>query len=175
MAGERGMTLLGTGYDPPPAIRAKGDLYGRAALRVGHKHPLEKLSVACFVYVSDGEQQARDDLRDGVNLELSFQKKRGLLKYVLARYELPKPVDDIVFDDLVDMGVYMIGDPDAVAAKVRRYYDEAGGFGTLLLIAGKCWADRQRRHRSIRLFAEHVAPRLAHLVADRELEPVAAS
>jgi alkanesulfonate monooxygenase SsuD/methylene tetrahydromethanopterin reductase-like flavin-dependent oxidoreductase (luciferase family) len=166
-------TLLGASADPPAAIRAKGDAYCRAALRAGQEHPLEKVSVACFVYVADGETQARNDLREAVNLELSYQKQRGVLKYILARYTLPKAVDDMTFDDLVDLGMYMIGDPDTVAGKLRRYYDEAGGFGTLLVIAGKGWADRDKRLRSIRRFAAEVAPRLAHLVADRGLEPIA--
>jgi alkanesulfonate monooxygenase SsuD/methylene tetrahydromethanopterin reductase-like flavin-dependent oxidoreductase (luciferase family) len=81
----------------------------------------------------------------------------------------------MTFDDLVDMGIYIIGDPDTVAARLQQLYDESGGFGTLLLIAGKCWADREKRLRSIRLFADEVRPRLAHLSAEREPEPVAAS
>jgi limonene 1,2-monooxygenase len=168
LAGERGYTLLGTGFEPPSAIRAKAEIYAEAALKAGRKRPLDKLSVACFVYVADSVQQAMDDLRPAVNLEMSYQKKRGLLKFVLHNYDLPKPVDDMTFDDLVDLGIYMIGDPDTVAAKLQRYCQEAGGFGTLLLVAGKCWATREKRHRALRLFMEEVAPRLASLTPELE-------
>jgi alkanesulfonate monooxygenase SsuD/methylene tetrahydromethanopterin reductase-like flavin-dependent oxidoreductase (luciferase family) len=81
----------------------------------------------------------------------------------------------MTFDDLVDLGIYMIGDPDSVAAKVQQFYAESGGFGTLLLVAGKCWADREKRLRSLRLFAEEVRPRLAHLTAEWEPEATATS
>jgi alkanesulfonate monooxygenase SsuD/methylene tetrahydromethanopterin reductase-like flavin-dependent oxidoreductase (luciferase family) len=175
MAGERGYTLLGTGYDPASAIRAKADIYCRAAVNAGQQRSLDKLSVACFIYVTDSIEQAKDDLRSAVNLELSYQKQRGLLKYVLQKYQLPRPVDDMTFDDLVDLGIYMIGDPDSVAAKVQQFYAESGGFGTLLLVAGKCWADREKRLRSLRLFAEEVRPRLAHLTAEWEPEATATS
>jgi alkanesulfonate monooxygenase SsuD/methylene tetrahydromethanopterin reductase-like flavin-dependent oxidoreductase (luciferase family) len=175
MAGERGFTLLGTGFDPPSAVRARADIYSRAALNAGHQRPLDKISVACFVYVTDSVEQAKQDLRPAVNLEMSYQKKRGLLKYVLQRYQLPRPIEDMTFDDLCNMGIYMIGDPDTVAAQLQQFYDESGGFGTLLLVAGKCWADRDKRLRSLRMFADEVRPRLAHLSAEREPEPVAAS
>jgi alkanesulfonate monooxygenase SsuD/methylene tetrahydromethanopterin reductase-like flavin-dependent oxidoreductase (luciferase family) len=166
LAGARGYTLLGTGYDTPSAIRQKGDIYARAALAAGRERPLDKLSVACFVYVADSLGQAMDDLRPAVNLELSYQKQRGLLKYVLQHYQLPRPVEAVSFDDLVEMGVYLIGDPDRVAAGLERYYHESGGFGTLLLIGGKPWATRDKRHQALRRFARDVAPRLAHLSPD---------
>ncbi|HEX6513737.1 MAG TPA: LLM class flavin-dependent oxidoreductase [Chloroflexota bacterium] len=174
MAGERGWTLLGTGYELPTAIRRRADTYARAALPVGRKRPLDKISVACFVYVADSVEQAKEDLQPGVSLEMSFQKRRGFFKFVLQGYELPRPIDDLTFDDLHDMGIYMIGDPDTVAAKLERYYHEAGGFGTLLLVAGKPWATPEKRLRALWRFMEEVAPRLAHLSPDREPELVSA-
>ena len=174
LAAQRGWTLLGTGYELPSAIRKRADMYARAALAAGRKQPLEKISVACFVYVADSVEQAMDDLRPGVSLEMSFQKRRGFFKFVLQGYDLPRPIDDLTFEDLHDLGIYMIGDPDTVAAKLECYYHEAGGFGTLLLVAGKPWATRDKRLRSLRLFMEEVAPRLAHLTADREPELVPA-
>jgi hypothetical protein len=35
-----------------------------------------------------------------------------------------------------------------------------------MLLVGKDWGTREQRDRSLRLFAEHVAPRLAGLDAD---------
>jgi limonene 1,2-monooxygenase len=174
LAGQRGYTMLLAGYDTPATLRTKADKYARAALAAGRSRPLESLSVACFVYVADSLQQAMDDLRPAVNYELGYQKARGLLKWVLMPYQLPRPVEDITFDDLVELGVYHVGDPDTVHAKLRRFYDESGGFGTLLLFAGKDWATRAKRERSMRLFAEHVAPRLAPLVPERDIEAVPA-
>src|SRR5439155_21049373 len=167
LAAERGYTLLTAQFDPAHPLRAKADRYARCAAAAGHARPLERLSVARLVYVTDSVEQARDDLRPGVNLELSYQKTRGLLRFVLGAHRLPRPVEDLTFDDLVELGIYYVGDPDTVYAGLKRFYDESGGFGTLLLVAGKNWATREKRHRALRMFAQEVAPRLAPLAADR--------
>ena len=71
-------------------------------------------------------------------------------------------------DDLtmIDRGAFFCGDPDTVYNRIKEIYDEIGGFGVLLLLAGKAWGDREQRHRSMRLFMSEVAPRLAHLNPD---------
>jgi hypothetical protein len=50
---------------------------------------------------------------------------------------------------------------------IKNLYDEIGGFGVLLLLAGKDWGTREQRERSMRLFMSDVAPRLAILDPDR--------
>lgn len=170
LAGERGWTLLSVGFLPPHVLRQQADKYASAALASGRSRPLEKIAVASFVYIADSVQEAADDLRDAVNLKMGYQKTRGLLQFVMRPYSLSKPVDDLNFDDLVELGIYNIGDPEAVYQKLRRFYDASGGFGTLLLFTGKDWATREKRHRSLRRFMQEVAPRLADLVAGREPE-----
>ena len=59
--------------------------------------------------------------------------------------------------------MYYLGDPDEVARQLKDFYEAAGGFGTLLLVTGKDWATREKRARSLKLFMEHVAPKLRHL------------
>ena len=50
----------------------------------------------------------------------------------------------------------------------------AGGFGTLLIVTGKKWATREKVFRSMRMFMEHVAPKLAGLVPMRDPDAAAA-
>lgn len=50
---------------------------------------------------------------------------------------------------------------------IKNLYDEIGGFGVLLLLAGKDWDTREQRERSMQLFMSDVAPRLANLDPDR--------
>ena len=69
-------------------------------------------------------------------------------------------------DTLAEAGVYYFGDPDSVAKQLRDFYEAAGGFGTLLIVTGKKWATREKVFRSLRLFIEHVAPKLRDLVPD---------
>jgi limonene 1,2-monooxygenase len=163
MAGRRGYTMLSAGFDTAEALRAKCETYARAALEAGQTNPLDKVSVASFVYVADSVEQAKDDLRAAVNFEMGYQKTRGLLKWVMAPYKISKPVEDLTFDDLVELGVYHVGDADTVYRSLKAFYDGSGGFGALLLFTGKDWATRAKRERSLRLFAQEVAPRLAPL------------
>jgi alkanesulfonate monooxygenase SsuD/methylene tetrahydromethanopterin reductase-like flavin-dependent oxidoreductase (luciferase family) len=62
---------------------------------------------------------------------------------------------------MIDRGAFFCGHPDTVYNQIKELYDEIGGFGVLLLIAGKDWGNREQRHRSMRLFMSDVAPRLA--------------
>lgn len=41
---------------------------------------------------------------------------------------------------------------------IKNLYDEIGGFGVLLLLAGKDWDTREQRERSMQLFMSDVAP-----------------
>ena len=61
-----------------------------------------------------------------------------------------------------------MGDPNSVAGQLKEFYDASGGFGTLLIVTGKDWATREKRARSMKLFMEHVAPKLRHLEPLRE-------
>ena len=56
--------------------------------------------------------------------------------------------------------------PIRLPASCGNSTTQSGGFGTLLIVAGKDWATREKRERSMRLFAEHVVPKL------RDLQPV---
>ena len=67
---------------------------------------------------------------------------------------------------MIDQGAFFCGDPDTVYRGIQALYDEIGGFGVLLLLAGKDWGTREQRERSMRLFMSDVAPRLANLDPD---------
>jgi alkanesulfonate monooxygenase SsuD/methylene tetrahydromethanopterin reductase-like flavin-dependent oxidoreductase (luciferase family) len=162
-AGERGHILLMAQFERADKVKEKTDIYKAAALRAGRQDPLLNVSPARLVYIAGSVKEAINDLEPAVSLELSYQKARGQLQFVLKEYDLPKPVVDLTLEDLVDLDVYVIGDVDTVTEKLCRFWDESGGFGTMLIVCGKDWATREKRHRSMRLFMEQVAPQLRDL------------
>ena len=166
MAGERGYISLSAYLEPAAAVRKKADVYANAARAAGRRDPLSKLSVARIIYLSDSVKDAADDLRNAINYEMTFQKARGLMRIV--KDILPPTAGEISFDDFNNAGMYYIGDPDTVARRLAEFYEDSGGFGTLLLVSGKEWATREKRHRSLRLFMEHVAPKLRGLKPARD-------
>ena len=130
--------------------------------------------MARYVYLADSRREAMDDLRPAITYELGFQIKRGLIRILKSSYGLQVSGDEVSFDQLAEAGTYFLGEPDSVARELKEFYEAAGGFGTLLLVAGKDWATREKRARSLKLFMEQVAPQLRGLEPVREPDIVAA-
>ncbi len=126
-------------------VKKKADTYARAAKAAGRTDPLKNLTVARLIYLSDSVKEAADDLRDDINYEMGYQKARGLMRII--KDILPPTQGEIGFDDLYNASVYFLGDPDTVAKRLQEFYEASGGFGTLLMVTGKDWATREKRHR----------------------------
>ena len=171
LAGSRGYTLLSAQLEPAAFIRKKADRYARAAKAAGRATPLNNITVARYVYLADSRREAMDDLRPVITYELGFQTKRGLINILKSNYNWQFEGDEATFDQLAEAGVYYLGDPDTVARQLREFYEASGGFGTLLLVTGKDWATREKRSRSLRLFMEHVAPKLRDLTPEPDRVP----
>ena len=168
MAGARGYTQLMAQLEPASSIRKKGDRYARAAKAAGHSVPLNKITVARYVWLADSRREAMDDLRADINYELGYQMKRGLIRLIKSNYDIGIKGDEVTFDQLAEAGIYYLGDPDTVAKQLREFYEATGGFGTLLIVTGKKWATREKVYLSMRMFMEHVAPKLRDLVPMRD-------
>jgi alkanesulfonate monooxygenase SsuD/methylene tetrahydromethanopterin reductase-like flavin-dependent oxidoreductase (luciferase family) len=174
LAGSRGYTLLRAQLEPAESIRDKASRYARAAKEAGRSAPLTNLAVARYVYLADSHREAMDELRPDINYELGYQVRRGLIQMLTRNYNMPLKGDAVTFDELAEAGVYYIGDPDMVAKQLREFYEASGGFGTLLIVTGKKWATREKVFRSMRLFMEHVAPKLRDLMPQHDPDSVAA-
>jgi alkanesulfonate monooxygenase SsuD/methylene tetrahydromethanopterin reductase-like flavin-dependent oxidoreductase (luciferase family) len=167
LAGERSYTLL-TAHELPQHLKRKTDIYRAAALASGRKDPLRNIANARFIYVADSRAQGIADLKPAVTFELQFQAARGLLKLVNRVNNWNLDDNNVTLEQLVDIGWYIVGTADDVAERLAKIYHDSDGFGTLLMITGKAWADRERRLRSMRLFMEGVAPQLRHLEPPRD-------
>ncbi len=58
--------------------------------------------------------------------------------------------------------IWLVGSVDDVTAKLRKLYEDVGGFG-ILLAMGHEWQPRDKWVRSMTLLADQVMPRLADL------------
>src|SRR5215472_10761993 len=141
LAGARGYTQLMAQLEPASSVRRKGDRYARAAKAAGRATPRANIAVARYVYLASSRREAMDDLRADINYELGYQMKRGLIQMLTSNYGMKFKGEGVSFDQLAEAdGVYYIGDPDTVAKQLREFYEASGGFGTLLIVAGKKWA-----------------------------------
>ena len=157
LAGERGYIALTAG--DPAVMRKNALIYVEAAEGAGRENPIENLVATASVYVADSEAEGIEDLRAGIEYELSFYRERGLLKMLGANLGM----DEVSFDSLVAAGQFVIGDPDSVYERLEDFYERSGGFGTLLYRCGKGWTEPSKIETSMRRFMAEVAPRLSKL------------
>lgn len=163
IAATRGYILLSAFLEPAAKLRKKGDNYADMARAAGIRNPRKNITASRIVYIADTEQKAKDEMRAAVEYEVGIQAQRGFLKMLKNLYGLDVPNGPGAIDALAESGFYVLGDCDSVAERLKNFYDEAGGFGTFLICAGKDWATREHRARSMTLFMEQVAPQLRHL------------
>lgn len=157
--------LLGRGNDRPEHIREMGDVYLEAAHDAGHQVGRSIFRVTKLVYVTDSFQAAKDDLRETVNRMIEGQKRRDPV-FLESCAPPGGTIDDVDFDYLADAGFYFIGSPQQVYNGIKEFYDASGGFGILMFMVGLPYGTRRKRVRSMKLFMEEVAPRLAALNPD---------
>ena len=162
MAGERGwipMTNLMAHHIPTlwdhmeAGATSAGITADRADLRVGRE-----------VYVGETPESAREEAR--IVLGRPFdehqwinRKAGGNLAYLKAD---PGMADEAVDVDYMMDNVWIVGDPQECADKIRTLYNDTGGFGHLLAITQDP-DDHSLMQRSLRLLMEEVAPRVADL------------
>jgi len=165
LAAQRGYTLLTTFQETPDRVRAKTERYIAEATRSGVENPLRNITASRIVYIADSRRKAIEDLRPAVTFEVSVQAQRGFLKLLKNLYQLDVPNDERAIDALVEAGIYMVGDSQQVARQLKDFHQRSGGFGTLLIVAGKAWANSDKRRDSMRAFMSDVAPQLRSLDA----------
>jgi limonene 1,2-monooxygenase len=107
------------------------------------------------MHIAASKEQALKDVEFGIMRWFDYLARVAALP--LAPPELDLSSVAQLADLLIGMGVAVIGTPDEAIAQIERLDEQAGGFGTFLLI-GHEWARRDETLRSYELFARHVMP-----------------
>ena len=76
-------------------------------------------------------------------------------------------LDDITYDYLGRQRQSVHRRPRHGDREIEDFYEDVGGFGLLMLHAGRDYATREKRDRSMKLFMDEVAPRLRKLDCDK--------
>ena len=160
LTAEKGFLPLMSWTPTAEQVRGLIDAYLQSPHRRGARPARSRVRIGRVVYVADSVAQAKQDLR---NADLSHAY--GRMQHLLP----PGGCNaNLTFENFIDSGFFMCGDPDTVYRHIKRFYDDVGGFGMLLLITGKDWATREQRTRSMERFMAEVAPRLAGLDPDAD-------
>lgn len=166
-AGRNGHIWLGSHYFSPSSFKGLTDTYKAGAAAAGRTDALQHIRAGLAIYVAESVDEAKRDIWEGASAEMSDLAKMVNVPHFRDYVPpAPKRYEDIDLPYLIDVGMFHVGDPDTVFASIRNYWRECGGFGGLLVIAGKEWSTREKRDRSLELFMKYVAPRVAALASE---------
>lgn len=163
LAGAKGFLPLHAYYDLGSQLRELSAAFLEAGYAAGREPSRSDIRVSRIIHVADSVRLAKEEARDSLTALIEQAKRTPERQHLVRSLPPGGDVEDISFEYLVDSGVFLVGDPDNVYQRAREFYDEVGGFGLLLITAGRPIGTWEQRERSWRLFAKHVAPRLRAL------------
>jgi alkanesulfonate monooxygenase SsuD/methylene tetrahydromethanopterin reductase-like flavin-dependent oxidoreductase (luciferase family) len=120
--------------------------------------------IARDVFVGPTSKIARERARAvyGRNYEVHQRPSRlGTFQMEIMKLD-PSMADEAIDVDYLMENLWIVGDAQECADKIRALYEEVGGFGTLLTVTADS-DDASWDHENLRLLAEQVAPRIADL------------
>jgi alkanesulfonate monooxygenase SsuD/methylene tetrahydromethanopterin reductase-like flavin-dependent oxidoreductase (luciferase family) len=165
LAGRHGLIMLTNDFISPKRMRGFAEAMAEAAKAAGRTPRRKNIRACRVIYVAETDKEARDVMRDNYNAVIKWEIV-NTPHHQTERIPPGGTLEDITFDYLCDTGNLFIGSPDTVTGMIETYYEQTGGFGTLLFHAGRDYTSRELWARSARLFMEEVAPRVRHLDPD---------
>jgi alkanesulfonate monooxygenase SsuD/methylene tetrahydromethanopterin reductase-like flavin-dependent oxidoreductase (luciferase family) len=168
LAGRLGLLPLTGDFIPVPRLKLMGDAFVAAAKSAGRPPRRRDLHATRVIYVAETDATAREDMRRSYEETIRWEIK-NTPHHQVERIPPGGTLEDITYDYLVDTGNLFIGSPDTVYRRIIEFYEQSGGFGTLMFHAGRDYATPEKLARSMKLFMDEVAPRLRHLDPDRPL------
>jgi alkanesulfonate monooxygenase SsuD/methylene tetrahydromethanopterin reductase-like flavin-dependent oxidoreductase (luciferase family) len=169
LAGERGWIPMSINIVSTPVVRAQWETYSASAAAAGRAAGRAQWRVCRDVYIGETSAQARRDALEGVlarDWRDYFLHNLRRTKMMMAPKVDPALPDEAVTLEYLAENLWIVGDVEEVTAKLRRLYDEVGGFGTLLVI-GHEWRPGDAWHRSMTRLVQEVLPRLPSVESAR--------
>jgi len=165
LAGEHGFLPMSLNLNPT-YVASHWDSVEEGARRSGRTPSRADWRLVHEIFVADTDEEAW-------RLSVGAQMGRMMREYFLPLLTNVGVIQFLKHDEAVaDSDVtpeycahhnWLIGSPATVVEKIERMYDEVGGFGSLLLFCFDYSDNPQAWHNSMRLLAEEVMPRVAHL------------
>ncbi len=166
VAGERGWIPMSSNLVYHTVLPTHWEAVETGAARTGRKVSRSQWRIAREVFVARTRDEAYQYALNG-SIQRAFDRYfRGLLRLqqrgLAGLKSHPEMPDDAVTVPYLADNIWIVGSPGDVADKLRRLYEQTGGFGTLLMVTHD-WDDKEKWLRCMDLLADKVMPRLADL------------
>ncbi|MGY1837535.1 LLM class flavin-dependent oxidoreductase [Blastococcus sp. SYSU DS0510] len=128
------------------------DLYRRAGAHAGHPPEALQVGLHVFGFVAESTQAAADTIYPGWHeMFAKISRERGFATPTRAQFDATSGPD----------GAFFMGDPDTVAAKLRRVSEQLGGVDRVALQMTNPRLAHEDLLRGIELLGTDVAPQVA--------------
>jgi alkanesulfonate monooxygenase SsuD/methylene tetrahydromethanopterin reductase-like flavin-dependent oxidoreductase (luciferase family) len=164
MAGERGWIPMTSSLLSQPYLKGHWELVAEGAASAGRQADRSQWRIARDVFVAPTPSLARERARAvlGRNfVQHQLPNRAGSVQMKSTKLDPAMPDEAVDVDYLMEH-VWIVGDPQECADKIRQLYEACGGFGTLLSITADS-DEASWDHESLRLLIEEVGPRVADL------------
>jgi alkanesulfonate monooxygenase SsuD/methylene tetrahydromethanopterin reductase-like flavin-dependent oxidoreductase (luciferase family) len=157
--GRRGHWALASQFQTAERIAEGWAEYERGARDAGRTPDRRDLHVCRFCWIGDTDASARDTIRPWMDASVAYLHTQPSVR---ANFERLKPpggsVDEVTFDYLCDIGLYVVGSPETVTRQLLRHAAPASrarpgadrpapGDAPALRPRGRAGPDRPRRAR----------------------------
>ena len=152
IAGKYGIGLLSIGvYLPDGRSNLAGQWTEVEQFAEQHGQTVDrnKWRLVMPTYIAEDRQRAFDECREGYRAWQIDYFRDTLQAVIPGVAETP--------EGAVENGAAIVGTPDDAIEAIEQLYENANGFGGLMMLAHE-WADREQVLRSFELFARYVAP-----------------
>ena len=165
LAGERGWIPMSLNIVPPRILDTHWRSVEQGAEKAGRKAERFTWRIARDIYVADSTEQAKKEVLDGViarDWREYFLPLLAKIRFLpLTKIDPEMPDEDVTLEYLME-NVWIVGSVEDVTKKIRKLYEDVGGFGHLLAI-GHEWEPRDKWTHSMDLLANRVMPALQDL------------
>lgn len=164
MAGARGWLPMSSSLPAPVYLKGHWDMVEEGAASTGRVADRRQWRIGRDIFVAKTSALARERARAvlGRNYVRHQYPNRLNTGQMAASKVDPTMPDEAMDVDYMMEHMWIVGDPDECADRIRKLYHTVGGFGTLLAITQDS-DDPSWDHESLQLLAEEVGPRLADL------------
>jgi alkanesulfonate monooxygenase SsuD/methylene tetrahydromethanopterin reductase-like flavin-dependent oxidoreductase (luciferase family) len=168
IAGTRGWIPMSINFVPVRVLKTHWQGYADAATEAGRTPNRADWRISRTIHVAETNELARKQALEGA-------VGRDFTRYFIPLLTLGRglnglkidpsmPDSEITAEYMVD-NIFLVGDPDTVAGKIRKLYGDVGGFGGVLALAAE-WPDRSIWERSMTLLSTEVMPKVADLTGE---------
>ena len=161
--GARGWIPMSSSLLAPVHLKGQWQMVEEGAASTGKVADRSQWRIARDVLVAETPQLARERAQEVLGRNYLRHQVPNRTPSLMAASKIDSEMPDSAVDvDYMMEHIWIVGDPQECADRIRKLYEDVGGFGTLLAITQDP-DNHQWEHRCLELLMDEVGPRISNL------------